>query len=71
MSFRNRPPAIDSSNLVLREALVSKLSQRYEARVVMVTGGPGFGKTTLLSQAIVQNRLVPAGLDVWGRLLFR
>lgn len=28
-------------------------------------GGAGFGKTTLLAQAVAENRLAPRGLDVW------
>jgi DNA-binding SARP family transcriptional activator len=30
-----------------------------------VVGGPGLGKTTLLAQAIAENRLAPRGDDVW------
>jgi DNA-binding SARP family transcriptional activator/ATP/maltotriose-dependent transcriptional regulator MalT len=30
-----------------------------------VVGGPGLGKTTLLAQAVAENRLAPRGEDVW------
>jgi LuxR family maltose regulon positive regulatory protein len=33
--------------------------------VTSVVGGPGMGKTTLLAQAVAENRLVPRGEDVW------
>ena len=32
---------------------------------MVVVGGPGLGKTTLLSQAMAENRLAPRGDDVW------
>jgi ATP/maltotriose-dependent transcriptional regulator MalT/DNA-binding SARP family transcriptional activator len=38
---------------------------RWEHRVTVVVGGPGFGKTTLVSQALAENRLTPRGEDVW------
>jgi LuxR family maltose regulon positive regulatory protein len=33
--------------------------------VTTVVGGPGLGKTTLLAQAVNENRLAPRGEDVW------
>ncbi len=30
-----------------------------------VVGGPGMGKTTILAQAVAENRLAPRGEDVW------
>jgi LuxR family transcriptional regulator, maltose regulon positive regulatory protein len=38
---------------------------RWEHRVTSVVGGPGMGKTTLLAQAVAENRLAPRGEDVW------
>ncbi|HZA86752.1 MAG TPA: hypothetical protein VE466_07725, partial [Acidimicrobiales bacterium] len=31
----------------------------------MIVGGPGLGKTTLLGQALAENRMAPRGEDVW------
>jgi DNA-binding SARP family transcriptional activator len=33
--------------------------------VTSVVGGPGLGKTTLLAQAVAENRLAPRGEDAW------
>jgi DNA-binding SARP family transcriptional activator len=33
--------------------------------VTSLIGGPGLGKTTLLAQAIAENRLAPRGDDIW------
>jgi LuxR family transcriptional regulator, maltose regulon positive regulatory protein len=33
--------------------------------VTSVVGGPGMGKTTLLAQAVAENRLAPRGEDFW------
>jgi DNA-binding SARP family transcriptional activator len=38
---------------------------RWDHRVTSLTGGPGLGKTTLLAQAIAENRLSPRGEDMW------
>jgi DNA-binding SARP family transcriptional activator len=38
---------------------------RWNHRVTCCIGGPGLGKTTLLAQAIAENRLAPRGDDVW------
>jgi ATP/maltotriose-dependent transcriptional regulator MalT/DNA-binding SARP family transcriptional activator len=38
---------------------------RWDHRVTTVVGGPGLGKTTLLAQAVAENRLAPRGEDVW------
>jgi DNA-binding SARP family transcriptional activator/ATP/maltotriose-dependent transcriptional regulator MalT len=38
---------------------------RFDHRVTTIVGGPGLGKTTLLAQAVAENRLAPRGEDVW------
>lgn len=63
--FRTQPPEVVEDELVLRSGLLALLAARHDHRLTTVTGGPGFGKTTLLAQAVVQNRLVPAGRDAW------
>jgi DNA-binding SARP family transcriptional activator len=49
----------------MRPRLLRALLGRWEHRVTSVVGGPGMGKTTLLAQAVAENRLVPQGEDVW------
>jgi DNA-binding SARP family transcriptional activator len=41
------------------------MTERWRHRVTYLTGGPGLGKTTLLAQAIAENRMAPRGEDVW------
>lgn len=50
---------------VLRSRLLARLADRFDARVTTVVASAGFGKTTLLAQAVEQNRLSARGLDVW------
>jgi DNA-binding SARP family transcriptional activator len=38
---------------------------RFERRVITVVAPAGFGKTTLLAQAVGENVLLPRGIDVW------
>jgi ATP/maltotriose-dependent transcriptional regulator MalT/DNA-binding SARP family transcriptional activator len=45
--------------------LLRALLGRWDHRVMTVVGGPGLGKTTLLAQAVAENRLAPRGEDVW------
>jgi LuxR family maltose regulon positive regulatory protein len=41
------------------------MHQRWERRVTVVAAGPGFGKSSLLVQAIDENALAPRGDDHW------
>jgi DNA-binding SARP family transcriptional activator len=41
------------------------MTERWRHRITYVSGGPGLGKTTLLAQAIAENRMAPRGEDVW------
>jgi LuxR family transcriptional regulator, maltose regulon positive regulatory protein len=50
--------------VVLRPRLLSILQLRWERRLVALVAGPGFGKTTLLNQALAQNQLVTRGTDI-------
>lgn len=62
--FRVRPPELPDG-LVVRDRLLDELRSRFDRRLTVVRAGPGFGKTTLLTHAIVENALDPDGTDVW------
>ena len=63
-SFRFVPPE-PRADLLTRPRLLRSLVGRWSHRVTALTGGPGLGKTTLLAQAIAENRMAPRGEDVW------
>src|SRR5688572_11573286 len=63
-SFRLVPPE-PRSDLVPRPRLMRSLLGRWQRRVTSLTGGPGLGKTTLLAQALAENRMAPRGEDRW------
>src|SRR6187549_3330922 len=63
-SFRFDPPAA-RADLLTRPRLLRGLLDRWDHQVVAVVGGPGLGKTTLLAQAMAENRLAPRGEDLW------
>jgi DNA-binding SARP family transcriptional activator len=50
---------------VLRTRLVSALTARFDRPVTSIVAGAGFGKTTLLAQAMRQNLAEPLGIDGW------
>jgi DNA-binding SARP family transcriptional activator len=50
---------------LLRPRLLARLVGRWDKRLVLVTGGAGLGKTTLLAQALADNALAPRGFDAW------
>lgn len=49
----------------MRPRLLELALQRFDRRVLAIVAGAGFGKTTLLAQAVGENRLAGAGRDVW------
>lgn len=63
-SFRFEPPEV-RPGLLSRQRLLRTLLGRWTHRVTVVTGAAGLGKSTLLVQALAENRLVPRGEDVW------
>ena len=63
--FRFAPPPVGPSHAVLRSRLLEVMAERFDRRVTVVQAGAGFGKSTLLAQAIGQNALDPHGIDVW------
>ncbi|HEV7759771.1 MAG TPA: AAA family ATPase, partial [Acidimicrobiales bacterium] len=63
-SMRQEPPALRRAS-VLRPRLLERLRERFAARVTVVVAPAGFGKTTLLAQAVAENRLSPRGAEFW------
>ena len=61
---RFEPPSGGRPQLI-RPRLLDRLRQRFTTPVTLVAAPAGFGKTTLLGQAIEENRLAPRGLDHW------
>lgn len=62
--FRFVPPTPRRS-LVRRQRLVALLRERFARRVVVVVAPAGFGKTTLLSQALADDPPTPDAVDIW------
>jgi DNA-binding SARP family transcriptional activator len=62
--FRFEPPTLRRPELA-RPRLLDRLRLRFTARVALVVAPAGFGKTTLLAQAVAENRLVGHGEDRW------
>lgn len=50
---------------VARGRLVSLLAGRFDRPVTALVAGAGFGKTTLLAQALRHNLAEPLGIDAW------
>ena len=48
-----------------RRRLLAVLASRWDRRLVTIEAGAGFGKTTLVAQALAENALDPRGRDVW------
>jgi LuxR family maltose regulon positive regulatory protein len=48
-----------------RRRLLDQLDARWQHPVTIVVAGAGFGKSTLLAQALRANALEPRGIDLW------
>ena len=48
-----------------RLRLVQMLEGRWDRAVTLLVAGPGFGKTTVLAQAVRAHEVAPRGIDVW------
>lgn len=57
-----------SPTTILRGRLVGLLRDRFECRLTVLEAGAGFGKTTLLAQAVHENRIEQVGIDVLLRV---
>lgn len=51
--------------LLRRERLLRVVGRRFGVRLMVVRAGAGFGKSTVLRQAMAENSLDPAGIDVY------
>src|SRR5258705_3545176 len=51
--------------MLVRQRLLDRLRRRWFNRVTVLTAPAGYGKTTLLTQAIDANGVVPLGIDCW------
>jgi ATP/maltotriose-dependent transcriptional regulator MalT len=56
---------------VPRTRLLAALRSRFDRPLTAVVGGPGFGKTTVLAQSLLDNRMEALGTDVWLRIVDR
>ena len=50
---------------MVRPRLLRWLRRRFSTPVTVVVAPAGFGKTTLLAQAVAENRMAPIGTDCW------
>jgi LuxR family maltose regulon positive regulatory protein len=58
-------PGLPQRPALLRPRLLAQLAGRFDHRVVLLTAGGGFGKTTLLGQALRANLVDLRGVDAW------
>src|SRR3954468_18789129 len=63
-ALRYMPP-LASRDLIMRPRLLDVLRSRFERPLTAVVASAGFGKTSLLGQAVGENVLSPAGEDRW------
>jgi DNA-binding SARP family transcriptional activator len=64
---RHQPVRL-SESIVLRGRLVQVLRGRFDRRLTVIEAGAGFGKSTLLSQALHENQIEQLGVDVLLRV---
>ncbi|MCC5953907.1 MAG: hypothetical protein JJU45_17570 [Acidimicrobiia bacterium] len=63
-SLRNTPPAI-STRWIERPQLLARLDRRFELDATVLVAPAGYGKTTLLAQAVAAAAADPGRLDLW------
>lgn len=61
-------PPEAQAGFLSRPRLLHSLARRWDHRVTALVGGAGLGKTTLLAQAVAENRHAARGRDVWVSL---
>ncbi len=57
------PPALNGE--LVRTRLLEVVDQRFRVPLTVIVAGAGFGKSTLLAQAIRSNHADPRGIDAW------
>jgi LuxR family transcriptional regulator, maltose regulon positive regulatory protein len=62
--FRRTAPPLGLGSVV-RPRLLGALVRRFDVPLVVIEAAGGFGKSTLLAQALQENRLAPRGRDAW------
>ncbi len=63
-ALRYTPP-LGNRGLIVRPRLLARLRTRFDRRLTAVVAPAGFGKTTLLAQAVQENALSPLCEDRW------
>src|SRR3954453_19248456 len=63
-ALRYAPP-LANRGLIVRPRLLAHLQTRFERPLTAIVAAAGFGKTTLLAQAVRENALAPVGEDRW------
>ena len=59
--------SVSNVAMVPRERLLRRVADRFKRRLTILEAGAGFGKSTLLAQALEQNRLTRFGEDRYWR----
>ncbi len=72
MSERDRrcddAPAASTVEVLVRRRLLDVVAGRWSRPVTAIVAGAGFGKSTLIGQALAEHRAVPTGVDLHLRL---
>ncbi|MFT7647685.1 MAG: LuxR family maltose regulon positive regulatory protein [Candidatus Poriferisodalaceae bacterium] len=58
-------PSAPNQGMIARSRLAERLQGRFDQRLTTITGAAGFGKSTLVAQAVRNNILDPWGADVF------
>jgi LuxR family maltose regulon positive regulatory protein len=58
-------PPVAERSMLARGRLVERLRERWFSPVTVVSAPAGYGKTTLLAQAVAANAAAPMGVDCW------
>jgi LuxR family maltose regulon positive regulatory protein len=62
------PPSLLAQRTVARPRLLAAVQGRWDRPLTAIVAGAGFGKTTLMAQAVTENRLARRGVDLELRI---